>query len=146
MTKAIVMNTLTGAVTEYDNFGFQSITPTLAGNATGLYSLGGGQDIDQPIVGSVVTGKSIWDDIHKKFLDAVHFAMKGSGTSELNVVTESTSYSYPFQVRETGVSRGKPGRGIRENYLAFGYSNADGADFQLDRIEVPAYPSKNRKV
>lgn len=146
MTKAIVMNTLTGAVAEYDNFGFQSITPTLAGNATGLYALGGNQDIDQPIVASIVTGKTLWADQHKKFLDSVHFAMKGSGTSELKVVTESTSYSYPFAVRAAGVSRGKPGRGIRENYLAFGYSNADGADFQLDNIEVPAYPSKNRKV
>jgi hypothetical protein len=146
MTKAIVMNTLTGAVTEYDNFGFQSITPTLAGNATGLYALGGNLDIDQPIVGSVVTGKTLWSDLKKKFLDAVHFAMKGSGTSELKVVTESTSYSYPFPVRAAGVSRAKPGRGIRENYLAFGYSNADGADFQLDAIEVPQQPSKNRKV
>ena len=146
MANAIVMNTLNGSVTEYDNFEFQSITPTLAGNATGLYALGGDLDIDQPIVGSVVTGKTLWSDLKKKFLDAVHFAMKGSGTSELKVVTESTSYSYPFPVRPTGVSRGKPGRGIRENYLAFGYSNADGADFQLDSIEVPAYPSKNRKV
>ena len=40
MTKAIVMNTLTGAVSEYDNFGFQAVTPTMAGNATGLYALG----------------------------------------------------------------------------------------------------------
>lgn len=146
MTKAIVMNTLTGAVSEYDNFGFHAVTPTLAGNATGLYALGGDVDIDQPIVSSIKTGKTLWADKHKKFLDAVHFAMKGSGTSELKVVTESTSYSYPFQVRETGVSRGKPGRGIRENYLAFGYSNTDGADFQLDSIDVPALPSNNRKV
>ena len=146
MTKAIVMNTLTGAVSEYDNFQFQSITPTLAGNATGLYALGGSLDIDQPIVGSVVTGKTLWADLKKKFLDAVHFAMTGSGTSALKVVTQSTSYTYPFQVRAAGVSRAKPGRGIRENYLAFGYSNADGADFQLDAIEVPQQPSKNRKV
>lgn len=146
MTKAIVMNTLTGAVTEYDNFGFQSITPTLAGNATGLYVLGGSLDIDQPIVSSIKTGKTLWADKHKKFLDAVHFAMKGSGLSAFTVATESASYSYPFQVRAAGVSRGKPGRGIRDNYLAFGYSNTDGADFQLDSIDVPALPSKNRKV
>lgn len=146
MTKAIVMNTRTGAVTEYDNFGFQSITPTLAGNATGLYALGGNLDIDQPIVGSIITGKTLWSDLKKKFIEVVHFAMTGSGTSAMTVATKSTSYSYPFQVRAAGVSRAKPGRGIRENYLAFGYSNTDGADFQLDSIDVIQYPSNNRKV
>jgi hypothetical protein len=36
--------------------------------------------------------------------------------------------------------------GIRENYLAFGYSNTDGADFQLDKIEVLVEPSKARRI
>lgn len=146
MANAIVMNTLNGSVTEYDNFEFQSITPTHAGSATGLFQLGGDLDIALPIVASITTGKTLWFDIKKKFLDAVYFALFGAGTSALSVVTESTTYSYPFTVRDTGVSRAKPGRGIRENYLAFGYSNTDGADFQLDRIEVPDQPSKNRKV
>lgn len=142
----IVMNIKTGAVTEYDNFDFQSITPTHAGSATGLFLLGGDDDLGQPIVGSITTGKTIWRDIKKKFLDLVHFAMTGSGTSAMTVVTPSTSHEYQFPVRPAGVSRAKPGRGIRENYLAFGYSNLDGADFQIDRIEVSEQPSQNRKV
>lgn len=143
---AIVVNTLTGAVSEYAGFDFQSITPTHAGSALGLYELGGDTDAGAPIVAEVVTGTTIWSEIKRKFMDSVYFAMTGSGTSTLTVKTPSAEYEYSFDVRSNGVSRAQPGRGIRENYLAFGYSNTDGADFRIDRIEVPQNPSKNRKV
>ena len=146
MTKAIILNTLTGAVSEYDNFAFHSITPTRAGSVLGLYALGGDLDIDQPIVATVTTGKTLFGASLKKFLDLVYFSLKGSGTSSLTVTGEATSNTYTFPVRATGVSRAKPGRGTRENYLAFGYSNTDGADFTLDRIEVPTSPSKTRRI
>lgn len=146
MTNAIAMNTLNAAVTEYDNFAFQSITPTHAGAATGLFLLGGDMDIDQPIVGSIQTGKTLIDEMRKKFVDVVHFAMTGDGDGTLVVVGQTDSYSYSFPIREAGVSRGKPGRGIRENYLAFGFEKSDGGNFQLDRIDVPVAASKNRKV
>ena len=146
MTKAIILNTLTGAVSEYDNFAFHSITPTHAGSVLGLYAMGGDVDIDQPIVATVTTGKTLFGASLKKFLDLVYFSLKGSGTSSLTVTGEATSNTYTFPVRATGVSRAKPGRGIRENYLAFGYSNTDGADFTLDRIEVPTSPSKTRRI
>lgn len=146
MTKAIVMNTLNAAVTEYENFEFQSITPTHAGAVTGLFLLGGDLDIDQPIIGSIQTGKTLIDETRKKYVDVVHFAMSGSGDGTLAVAGQTDSYSYSFPIRAAGVSRGKPGRGIRENYLAFGFEKTDGGDFQLDRIEVPVAASKNRKV
>lgn len=143
---AIVLNTLTGAVTEYTGFGFQSVTPTHAGSATGLFTLGGNTDAGLPIVATVTTGKKLWGETLKKLLGLVFFALKGSGQSTLSVIGEGTSYTYPIVVMAKGVSRAKPGRGIRENYLAFGFSNADGADFQLDRIEVDVSQSKNRRT
>ena len=146
MTNAIVMNTLNGSVTEYDNFEFQSVTPTHAGAATGLFMLGGDMDIDQPIVGAIQTGKTLIDEMRKKYVDAVHFAMTGDGDGTLAVVGQTDSYSYSFPIRAAGVSRAKPGRGIRENYLSFGLEKSDGGDFQLDRIEVQIAASINRKV
>lgn len=143
---AIAMNTLNAAVTEYDAFAFQSITPTHAGDATGLFLLGGNLDIDQPIIGSIQTGKTLIDEMRKKYVDAVHFAMTGDGDGTLSVSGQAESYSYSFPIRAAGVSRAKPGRGIRENYLAFGFEKADGGDFQLDRIEVQISASINRKV
>ena len=142
----IVMNTMTGAVSEYTGFGFQSITPTHAGSATGLFILGGDADAGLPIVAAVTTGKQLWGGTLKKTAQMVYFSLKGSGTSTMTVTGENASYSYPFPVRDTGQSRCKPGLGIRENYLAFGYSNTDGADFQLDRIEVLVAESKTRRV
>ena len=142
----IVMNTMTGAVSEYTGFGFQSITPTHAGSATGLFALGGDTDAGVPIVATVTTGKQLWGGSLKKTAQMVYFSLKGSGTSTMTVTGENASYSYPFPVRPDGQSRSKPGLGIRENYLAFGYSNTDGAAFQLDRIEVLVAQSKNRRV
>ena len=142
----IVVNTLSGAVSEYTGFDFQSITPTHAGSALGLYELGGDTDAGTSIVADVLTGTTIWSEIKRKFMDSVYFAMTGGGTSTMTVKTPSSEYEYAFDVRSNGVSRARPGRGIRENYLAFGYSNTDGADFRIDRIEVPQNPSKNRKV
>lgn len=145
---AIVMNTLTGAVTEYDNYGFHAATPTHAGNATGLYAFGGDLDVAQPIVAEAVTGETLWGDSRKKFLDMVYFSIPdGEGRGELIVHgAGETEHRYDFPFRSSGQSRAKPGKGIRENYLAFGFSNPDGDDFTLDRIEVLVAQSKTRRV
>lgn len=142
----IVMNTLTGAVTEYAGFDFDSITPTHAGSALGLYALGGETDVGQPIVATVQTGKSHWGTTLKKYVDMVFFAIKGTGSARCHILGEKTTYGYNFPVEKDGESRCKPGRGIRENYLAFGMSNLNGADFQLDRIEASIGQSGTRRT
>ena len=108
--------------------------------------LGGDLDIDQSIVGSIQTGKTLIDESRKKYVEAVHFAMTGTGSGALVVAGQESTYSYSFQIRPAGVSRAKSGRGIRENYLSFGLEKSDGGDFQLDRIEVQIAASINRKV
>ena len=93
-----------------------------------------------------ITGKALFGASVKKFLDLVYFSLAGSGTSSLIVQGAVAAYVYTFPVRAPGESRARPGRGIRENYLALGYSNTDGADFRLDRIEVLVNASQNRRV
>lgn len=144
----ICMNTMTGAVTEYDGFAFQSITPRYAGSVNGLFGLGGDSDAGQPIQAEVLTGRMLWGDARKKFAPTVWFSMLGTGGAveegELLVQGQSGSWAYRFAVRPAGESRAQPGRGIRENYLAFGYRNVDGVDFQIDLIEVGDVSSKRR--
>lgn len=142
----IALNTLTGSVSEYSGFEFQSITPTHAGSATGLYALGGNTDATQPIVSTVTTGKTLWSTSLKKRIDMVFFALQGAGNAALTVLGKIASYTYPFPVRASGESRAKPGQGIRENYLAFSFSNTDGNDFRLDRIEVAVGQSDTRRT
>lgn len=143
---AITMNTLTGAVAEYDGFPFQCITPTHAGNAVGLFTFGGDTDEGAAIVARVQTGKTAWGEGAKMLMNTVYFGMKGSGSYTLHVAGETLEYAYAFTASTTGESRAVPGRGIRESYLSFGFSNPDGQDFKIDALEVTHATSPSRKV
>lgn len=140
------MNTLTGAVSEYTNFAFQSITPTHGGRDTGLYAFGGDLDDTTPIVSKVTTGKTLWGTALKKLMSVAHISIVGTGISTFKVYGATTSNEYTFDVRTPGESRVAVGRGIRENYLAFEYRNTDGADFRLDSFEITLDPSVTRRI
>lgn len=143
---AIVMNTLTAAVTEYD-WAFQSITPTHAGDATGLYELGGETDNTQPIVAKIMTGKTLCGTTLKKRIDLALLSVIGSGSGIFYVGTEQENFQYTLAVRPTGQSRCAPGKGIRANFMAFGYGNsAAGEAFSLERIEVLNTISTTRRT
>ena len=141
----IVMNTLTGAVSEYDWL-FQSITPTHAGDATGLYLLGGDLDDTQKIVSEVMGPKTLIGESTKSRAEMVYFSVEGAGDAVMTVRGKDESWEYDFPLRDSGESRCQPGKGIRENYLAFGFSKPDGEAFTLDRIEVLQVDSKTRRV
>lgn len=143
--KTMVMNTLSGAVTEYE-WTPTSISATRAGSAEGLHLLGGNSDAGQPIAASITTGKKLWGDTIKKFVAYVYFAMAGTGIGRARVVTHSQTYAYEFTVNAAGVSRAVTGRGIRENYLAFGYDNVAGADFRIDSMEPTTAASSTRRI
>lgn len=139
------MNTINGAVTEYD-WPITSIGPTRAGSAGGLHSLGGNSDAGQPIAASITTGKQLWGDTIKKFVAYIYFAMVGTGLGRARVEARSQTYAYEFPVQAGGVSRAVTGRGIRENYLAFGFDNVGGADFRIDLIEPKTAASNTRRL
>lgn len=141
----IVMNALNGAVTEYD-WALTSITPTRAGSPGGLHALGGDTDAGQPIAASITTGKRMWGDTIKKFVAYIYFAMTATGLGRARVETRAQTYAYEFPVQAGGVSRAVTGRGIRENYLAFGFDNMGGADFRIDAIEPKTATSNTRRI
>lgn len=143
----IVMNTINAAVTEWD-WAFQSISPTSAGDASGLYALGGDTDgADGQIATDMLGGKTLQGDENRKILGHVYFAIKGeAGAGALVVQGEADEWEYEFPMRPDGLTRAKPGQGIRENYLAFGHKNRDGRNFTLDRMKVEVFESKNRRI
>lgn len=140
----ILLNTITGAVSEYDT-AFHSITPTHAGDAAGLFAFGGDSDAGAPIVADAQTPKTIQASTLKKSLEAAYLSMRGTGSAEVRVIGQAQQWAYPFAVQADGVSRCKLGRGIRESYLGFGFSNPGGEYFQIDRIEIVMSGSKNRR-
>ena len=143
---AIVCNTLTGAVSEYTRHAFQSVTPTHAGSATGLYAFGGDTDDGLPIVADIRLPPTLRGSTLKKHLDMVYLSMTGTGSAQLTVFGKTENWAYQFPLRDSGQTRCKPGGGIRENYLGFGLTTPQGQAFTLDRVEVLLLESKNRRV
>ena len=142
----IVCNTLTGAVSEYTRYSFQSITPTHAGSATGLYAFGGDTDDGLPIVAEIRLPPTLRESTLKKHLDMVYLSMTGGGSAQLTVFGKTENWTYQFPLRDSGQTRCKPGGGIRENYLGFGLATPQGQAFTLDRVEVLLLQSKTRRI
>lgn len=146
----LVLNTTTGAVSEYEGYAFDSLAGNLCAKATGLYEAGADTDNGVPIVAEILTGETLWGATLKKRLGTVYVACPTSeGDGELIVQARNattTQYRYPVLKRDDGQSRAVPGKGIRANYLAFGFSNPDGGAFAIDRIEVDVVQSQSRRV
>ena len=151
---AIVMNTRSGAVTEYgESFAFVGLTPTHAANASGLFTVGGetddGTDIAASFRGPYQGGEAVLS------VDSVHIGIRGDegalqGYARVlaggKTVARGTEWQYPVYVQRSGISRAVLGKGIRENSLAFGYTNVDGAAFTIRSMMVELGGSKNRKA
>lgn len=142
----IILNTLNHAVSEYSDQGFQSITPTHAGAATGLFALGGDMDGDQPIVANIKLPGTLGKNTLKKHIRAFYVSMQGAGAMQVEIFGNAQSWRYQMPVRSSGQSRCIVGKGIRENYLGFGLSNPAGQEFKIDRIEVLEAASTTRRV
>lgn len=138
----IVLNTVNRAVTEYA-WAFQSVSSDHAADANGLYTLGGDNDNGAPITGEIRGGKSGGETLQK--VGNVYLALSGAGGGTLIVMGRTNEWEYPIQARPSGVCLAHPGQGIRESYIGFGYRNAAGTDFRLDRIDADVQASKNRR-
>lgn len=143
---AIVCNTLNGAVTQYTRHAFQSITPTHAGDAAGLYALGGDTDAGLPIVARLHLPSTLRESTLKKLMDMAYLSMHGAGTAEFTVFGKAEDWTYSFPLRDSGQTRCVVGRGIRENYVGFGLATPEGQAFTLDRVEVIVRESKTRRI
>lgn len=139
---AIVCNTATGAVTEYD-WAFQSLTDTHAASPAGLFTLGGDTDAGAAITGEIRAGTPGGGPVQA--VRVVFVAKEGPGNGTLIVQGRSASWEYPAIDRDSDVMAVSPGRGISESYLGFGYRNVDGAAFRIDRIDADVIASKNRR-
>lgn len=144
----IVCNTINGAVSEYTRHTFQSLTPTHAGDATGLFALGGDTDNGQRIVAEIRLPSTLRDqNTLKKHLGMVYVSIKGFGCMCLTVYGEPpVAWRYDFALRKDGQTRCPVGKGIRQSYMGFGLSNPAGQMFRLDRMEALDLQSLQRRV
>lgn len=139
----IVVNTATGAVSEYD-WAFQSISPAYMASNAGLFAAGGDSDGGAAIAARVVGNKPGGEKLQS--LGNVYLAIKGTAAGILIVEGQSDTWEYPVVPRTSGVSCARPGLGIRESRLALGYRNTGGGDFRLDRLDAEVVESKTRRA
>lgn len=149
---ALVVNTKTGAVTTYENFGFNSFavingTYLAAAGAT-LYALGSATDDGTAITAILATPISDLGTKTQKRVPEAFIGYRSGGQVELRVKTDDSDW-YAYQMDETRTSgvyrnRVKIGRGLKGSYFQFEFRNVDGADFELDVIEPVVTAFKSR--
>lgn len=134
-----VMNTRSGAVTEYDNFTFNSFARMgnryLAASETGLYELLGNDDVGDDIVARIRSGFMQFGGTHLSRLKEAYVAMRGEGDIVLRIITaEGQVYNYTTPTRNMRSTKVHMGKGQRSRYFAFELVTA-GQDFDLDTLE-----------
>jgi len=143
---AYVVNLVTGAVTTYSNFGFNSFAKVgnkyLAAASDGIYLLDGNDDSGAQIDASVVLPMTdlatelVPQDVLKR-VPTVYLGVASSGVLVLKVTANGgTNYYSLTSATTSGAQTGRIllGKGVAARYWDFELTNVSGADFVLESI------------
>jgi hypothetical protein len=142
------INTSTGAVSEYENYTFNSFSKFgnkyLGASNTGLYELNGETDGDEDIVATVKSGlMQLGNSRFTAFKDA-YLGIRGEGQFVLRLETGSgQTYNYSLTSNSMRSTKVPLGKGLRARYFSFELIS-DGADFDMDAIEFIPLVSHRR--
>lgn len=137
--RCYVLNTENSAITEYDNFPFNSFCTFkgkhLAAGANGIMLLEGNKDLSRDINAYLNVGNNDFDLPNIKRITDAYLSMKGDGSYYLTVTSDDgVAHSYLLSATagdriknlKTNVGKGKKGR-----FFELELSNLAGADFEL---------------
>lgn len=138
-TTAWVMNTRTGAVTEYQNYEFNSFASLgnkyIAASKDGLFELVGDTDSGNAIIASLKSGFMQFGGTRLSRLGAAYIAARGEGNFILRIVDgDGKTYDYTTSTRNMRSTKVHMGKGQRSRYFSFELISA-GQDFDLDTLE-----------
>jgi hypothetical protein len=150
---AWVLNTETGGLSTYDNFGFTSLVEhegvIYAASQEGVFALTGDTDDGRYISAQVKTGFLDFNQTQTKRISDIFVGYTG-GQLEFNVETydgPQEVYTYAMEEREADAPRNnrlKVGKGLSSRYWRFAIRNVDGADFQVYDVTAEVATSKRR--
>jgi len=137
---AWALNTVTGGVTQYENYLFNSYAAHggqyLAASESGLYTLDGDTDDGTDIVGTLRSGYTQFAGTKLSVLDAAYLGLRGDGCYVFNIHTGTgEQYGYTAYAESMRTARVTLGRGLRTRYIAFELVST-GQDFDLDSVEL----------
>lgn len=143
------MNTRTGAVTEYDNYAFNSFAQLgdlyIGASDTGLYKLVGDDDAGTDIVAHIKSGFAQWAGTKFAMFKGIYLGVRSEGDFILKLITgDDKTYIYTVNAQKMMSTRIRTGKGLRARYFAFELIST-GQDFDLDTIEFVPLVS-NRRV
>jgi hypothetical protein len=134
-----VMNTRSGAVSEYQNYAFNSFARVgnkyLAAADTGLYELLGDKDDGTDIIATIRSGFAQWSGTHLGSFKAAYLAVAGVGDYVLRIITrDGKTFNYRVTAADGRTVKVNLGKGLRSRYFAFELVST-GQDFDLDTLE-----------
>lgn len=143
------VNTITGGVTEYTNFNFNSFARSgnkyLGASSEGLFELNGDDDEGDPIIATMRSGLAQLGGSRFTAFKSAYIGMRGGGDVFLKLVTgDGTETTYKVKTEDMATTKVNLGKGLRARYFAFELTTT-GQDFDLDSIEfIPLIA--NRRV
>lgn len=136
---AWAMNTRNAAVTEYDNFEFNSFG-VIAGRSVGatsegLYELTGDDDAGDAIIARIKSGFMQFGGTKLSRLKAAYLATRGDAEFVLRIETgQGELYNYAVSTRGMRSTKVHMGKGQRARYFSFELIST-GDDFDIDTLE-----------
>jgi hypothetical protein len=141
--KTVAIHTETMALTQYDNFPFNSFAQfngvTLGASADGLFALSGATDNGAAINAFARVGITDFGTSHLKRVDRIYVGYRADGDLVLRVLTDETQQrDYLLRAGASGLhgSHARLGRGVEARYWQFEVRNMNGADFDINTIEL----------
>lgn len=133
------VNTRTGAVTEYQNFVFNSFAQNghkyLGAADSGLYELDGADDDGTDVIAHIKSGYAQFGGSKYSSFKAAYLGMRGDGNIVLKLDTgDGKSYTYQTVIQDMQSTKVRLGKGLRARYFSFELIST-GPDFDLDTIE-----------
>lgn len=150
---ALVANTVTAALSEYDDFDFTSFCEYkgayYAAGPSGLYRIElGDTDAGVPIDASFSTGDLDFDSEMQKRISDFYMGLRTKGDLTLNIATDEgdpVEYTLaPYAVETLKQRRVITAKGARGKYWRFEVANTDGCDFEVDTMNVAVVPGARR--
>lgn len=147
------MNTKNGALTNYDNFSFNSMTRfnglELMANSSGIFAITGNLDESAIIDAYARTGITDFGTPNHKRVDYAYIGYRSDGEMRLKlIVDEHHEYEYqvyPRNYDDIHGNRLKLGRGAKGTYWQIEIGNVDGSNIEGDFLQLMAEPL-SRKV
>lgn len=142
------INSRTGAVTEYQNYNFNSFAQIghkyLGASSDGLFELIGDDDDGTDIISKVRSGYSQFNGSRFSGFKAAYLGIRAEGDLVFRLLTgDGRTYNYAVKARDMETVKVQLGKGLRARYFAFELEST-GQDFDLETVELVPMVSTRR--